>query len=95
MANIKNIQGEILSVLEDFKQKNEIKNKGFMNNINQIKKENAAIKKELMLLKKKDEERQKEIENLKKQMGFKGNEDIKKLYEESKEKNLKLEQELK
>jgi len=66
-----------------------------MNNINQIMKENAAIKKELMLLKKKDEERQKEIENLKKQMGFKGNEDIKKLYEESKEKNLKLEQELK
>ena len=36
-----------------------------MNYINQIKKENAAIKKELMLLKKKDEERQKEIENLK------------------------------
>ena len=49
----------------------------------------------MLPLKKKDEERQKEIENLKKQMGFKGNEDIKKLYEESKEKNLKLEQELK
>ena len=36
-----------------------------MNNINQIKKENAAIKKELMLLKKKDEERQKEFDKLK------------------------------
>ena len=95
MENIKNIQGEILSVLEDFKPKNVVKNNVFMNNINQIMKENAVIKKELMLLKKKDEERQKEIENLKKQKGFKGNEDIKKLYEESKEKNLKLEQELK
>ena len=39
--------------------------------------------------------RQKEIENLKKQMGFKENEDLKKLYEETKEKNLQLEQELK
>ena len=39
--------------------------------------------------------RQKEIENLKKQMGFKENEDLKKLYEESKEKNKELEQELK
>ena len=45
MENIKNIQGEILSVLEDFKQKNDVKNKGFMNNINQIKKKNATIKK--------------------------------------------------
>ena len=66
-----------------------------MNNINQIKKENAAIKKELMLLKKKDEERQKEFDKLKKQMGFKEDEDLKKLYEESKEKNKELEQELK
>ena len=95
VENIKNIQGEILSVLEDFKPKNDVKNKGFMNNINQIKKENAAIKKELMLLKKKDEERQKEFDKLKKQMGFKENEDLKKLYEESKEKNKELEQELK
>jgi chromosome segregation ATPase len=95
VENIKNIQSEILSVLEDFKPKNDVKNNVFMNNINQIKKENAAIKKELMLLKKKDEERQKEIDKLKEQMGFKENEDLKKLYEESKEKNKELEQELK
>ena len=63
VENIKNIQSEILSVLEDFKPKNDVKNNGFMNNINQIKKENAAIKKELMLLKKKDEERQKAKRN--------------------------------
>ena len=95
MENIKNIQSEILSVLEDFKPKNDVKNNGFMNYINQIKKENDAIRKELLLLKKKDEERQKEFDKLKKQMGFKENEDLKKLYEESKEKNMKLEQELK
>ena len=95
VENIKNIQSEILSVLEDFKPKNDVKNNGFMNYINQIKKENDAIRKELLLLKKKDEERQKEFDKLKKQMGFKENEDLKKLYEESKEKNKELEQELK
>ena len=88
VENIKNIQCEILSVLEDFKPKNDVKNNGFMNNINQIKKENAAIKKELMLLKKKDEERQKEIDKLKKQMGFKEDEDLKKLKEELKANNI-------
>ena len=47
VENIKNIQDQILSVLEDFKPNNDVKNNGFMNNINQIKKENAAFKKEL------------------------------------------------